>query len=252
MSKPLFTPYIPNCRISKAIIAGNASKEILISLSILGISPLTTEPIDSLLPSLSMHPDMQLVNIFEDVFVYAPGISEKLLESLKNEGFTLIPGHTRLRSNYPYDIAYNCAIVGKYAFLNLRYTDPKLLEMLKKCNIKMIPVKQGYAKCSAAILNSEAIITADPVIHKKALAENIDSLLVPPQKNIILEGFNYGFIGGSSGLISGHELAFFGNFETLDSAGEIKKFMTKHGVNPISLSDENIKDLGSLIPLSSV
>lgn len=211
-----------------------------------------TEPLETLPSHLAKHADMQLVNLCEGVFVYAPRVPHSLLIALESLGYTLNKGSTDLKDRYPYDIAYNCAIVGKYAFLNAKYTDKVLLGYLAKCNIEPIHVEQGYAKCSTLILSGEAIITADSGIHKKAVSVGIDALLIPPQKNIVLKGYDYGFIGGCGGLISKNKLAFYGNLEALDNSREIGFFLGKHGITTVSLSDENIEDLGGLIPLCSV
>ena len=102
------------------------------------------------------------------------------------------------------------------------------------------------------MLNDHAIITADKTIHNAALQNGIDSLLIPPQKGIILKGYDYGFIGGATGLISDHELAFSGDFNELEQKETMLLFMEKHGIVPVSLSNERVADVGGLIPLSSV
>ena len=80
----------------------------------------------------------------------------------------------------------------------------------------------------------------------------IDSLLIPPQKNIRLRGYDYGFIGGCTGLISETQMAFAGDFNLLNSSEIIGKFLEKHGVKPVSLDNSCIHDIGSIIPLCSV
>jgi len=245
-------PYIPSAPVNKVLIAGNTPEDILKSLVSRGIEPIKTSPLSQLPKNLSYHPDMQLVNISKGVIVCARSVSDDAVNYLKGLGFDIFFGDSSLNQKYPYDIAYNCAVVGRYAFLNMKYTDQKVVEMLKKTGITPIHVAQGYAKCSIAIVNQEAIITADVKIHEKALKNGIDSLLIPPQSNIVLEGYNYGFIGGSCGLISETGLAFAGSFNTLDSAETIKKFLDKHGVDPISLGTSEVTDIGSIIPLCTV
>lgn len=242
------SPYLPSRRIKKAMISGDASEKILDSLTNLGIDLIKTEKHPALPCGLAKHADMQMVNVCKGVFVYAPETPKSTLSALKTLGYELIEGTARLKSYYPYDIAYNCAIVGKTAFCNPKYTDPAVLSMLNKCGIRIFPVKQGYAKCSICIISEEAIITADPKIHGKAAEAGIDSHLTAPQKSIMLDGYDYGFIGGASGLISDNELAFFGDFNTL-SDGNVCDFLRKHGVKPVSLAIGNLVDLGGLFPL---
>lgn len=252
MKPALVYPYLPSGRVKKAIVSGEASEEIVDSLKELGIDIIFTEPCSSLPSPLSYHVDMQMVNISEGVFVYAPEVSENTLRELKKLGFELISGLTTFKDHYPFDVAYNCAIVGKNVFLNPKYTDPVVIELLVKNNIRVNPVKQGYAKCLTAVVSEEAIITADLQIYKKAVETGLDALLIPPQKNIIINGYDYGFIGGCSGLISDKEIAFFGDLNTLNAGDVIFEFCKKHGKKTISLARGNLIDLGGLFPLTSV
>ncbi|NMA65106.1 MAG: hypothetical protein GX957_02555 [Clostridiaceae bacterium] len=252
MHNLIATPYIPVSSVNKLLIAGNAPENILNSLILRGIEPVRTTSLSTLPRNLSYHPDMQFVNIAKGIMVCAKGVSADIVKYLNNLGFEIIFGYSFGGEKYPFDIAYNCAVVGKVAFLNLKYTDAKVIEMLKKFDITPVHIPQGYAKCSIAIVNQEAIITADTKIYENAVQNGIDALIIPPQKNIVLEGYDYGFIGGSSGLISETEMAFTGDFNTLDSADLIRKFLDKKGVVPVSLGNCRIADIGSLIPLTSV
>lgn len=249
MKPALVSPYLPSKKVKKAVISGDASEEILKSLTNYGIDIIKTKKHGMLPSPLSKHVDMQMVNVCEGVFVYAPGTPIETLSSLKGLGFELIKGATFVKDYYPWDVAYNCAIVDKNSFLNPKYTDSTVLSMLAKCGIKVHPVKQGYAKCSTCILSKEAIITADSQIYGKAIETGLDSLLISPQKNIVLKGYNYGFIGGATGLISADELAFFGDFNTLADVNIIFEFLLKHCIKPISLTAGNLIDLGGLFPL---
>jgi len=113
-------------------------------------------------------------------------------------------------------------------------------------------VNQGYAKCSVCILNKEAVITSDLGIYRAALGKNIDVLLIPPQRSISIPGYDYGFIGGSTGLVSSKKIAFTGDLKTLDSWESILLFLQKYGITPVTLGASAVLDLGSLIPLCTV
>lgn len=243
---------LPSDSVRKIIIAGNLPHAMEETLQSYGVECIRTEPIKGLPIPLSRHTDMQLVSPYRGLIVFAPGTSTLVLEALKGVGYELVPGESELTGTYPGDVAYNCAVVGSRAFLNPRYTDKRVLELLNKNQIHIVHVKQGYAKCSILILTAEAIVTADPSIHRAALQEGLDSLLIPPQLKIRLEGYSYGFIGGSAGLISPTQMVFFGDYSLLDSWNLIHNHFKKHGVTPMALSPENLVDLGGLIPLCSV
>lgn len=250
--KPLSVPYIPDGRADLVVVSGDmptAMRECLATY-VKNVMPVPRLP--GLHYPVCGHPDMLFVNPCEGVIIYAPGISAEFVELLENFGYMMISGGKTPFGDYPRDIPYNVAIVGRHAFLNKRYSDPCLMEWLERAGIGMSHVNQGYAKCSTLILNREAVITSDSGINNAAREQNIDSLLVPPQKRIVIEGFDYGFLGGAAGLISPSELAVSGDFSMLDDAGEIGKFLAKYGIKPISLGSGNVLDLGSLIPLCSV
>ena len=68
--------------------------------------------------------------------------------------------------NNAYDIAYNGVKVGNCFFHYFNYTDSKIIEYYKANGDKLINDKQGYTKCSVAIINENAIITSDTKIAK--------------------------------------------------------------------------------------
>ena len=109
----------------------------------------------------------------------------------------------------------------------------------------LINVKQGYTKCSCLPVSKKALITSDIGIYKTLLKYDFDILLVPPG-DIILEGLNYGFIGGTGGLIENNKMVFFGSLEHYTYGSEVKAFLKKYNVTPIYLSDNKLYDRGSI------
>ena len=75
-----------------------------------------------------------------------------------------IIGNTVLKSNYPFDIAYNVCIINKYAIHNFNYTDSKIIELLENLNYKKIHINQGYSKCSIAVIDENSAIVTDSKI----------------------------------------------------------------------------------------
>lgn len=163
------------------------------------------------------HPDMTLTKI-EDVFVCSPDSYEYYSDCL---GEKVIKGKTELSFHYPHDIAYNVLIYKGFAFAKAEYTDGVIKEELKKRNIKLINVNQGYAKCSAAVC-SEGIITADETIYSACVENGIKSLKIA-RGHIKLAGYDYGFIGGASGII-GEKMTFFGDVSKHPDYSKIKEF----------------------------
>lgn len=218
------------------------SKKSENSLKESGYSVIKTEKCIDLAEPVCGHPDMVACKLSDSDIL----IKTTLCGLLNFTNLNIIKGKSNLKPEYPFDIAYNAAVVGKYIFCNEKYTDKGIIEYCKKNGIKILNVKQGYAKCSICIVSDNAIITADKCIYNAAKENKIDVLLID-NKGIILNGYDEGFIGGATGLIEKDLLAVNGNIELHKSRDEIKSFCRKYGVNIISLSDEPITDIGSII-----
>jgi hypothetical protein len=250
--KPIKKPFLPESDVSLMVVSGNMPAMMRKRLSERVPRVISLPPNQGLHGSLMNHPDLMVACPAEGVLVHSPDMDPAIIEMVRDYGFTLIPGEKRPFGNYPADVPYNVAVIGRNAFLNTRFTDRVVLECLVKAGVAVNHVSQGYAKCSVCMLNEEAMITSDEGIFRAARAKNIDVLLIPPQKSIELEGFGYGFIGGATGLISKDELAISGEFDRLDDAGTIARFLDKYGIRPVSLDAGRVLDLGSLIPLCTV
>lgn len=214
-----------------------------------GIRILEVPASDRLQSAVSGHPDMQMVHVYENLILCHPDMPGQIVEQLRQLGFDVRIGSSRLRPDYPFDIALNVAIIGKIAFHHTKYTDEALKDLLKKCSIRMVHVNQGYTKCSILPVTSESIITADRSIAEAAKDQGFDVLFLPPQTAIRLPGLNYGFIGGTAGFIDKNIIAFTGNPEGLSDGEKVAAFLEKHGVGWISLSHGGVIDYGGLLPL---
>ena len=66
------------------------------------------------------------------------------------------------------------------------------------------------------------------------------------QGGITLPPYEYGFIGGSSGVY-GKKIYFFGDITRHKDADKILKAINDEGYTAVSLSDEELTDLGGII-----
>ncbi len=185
---------------------------------------------ENLQAPVSAHPDMTITPI-GDVFVCCPESYEYYRSFL---GEKAIKGKLPLSSHYPHDIAYNVLIYKNIALSKSEYTDPVVKEELTKRNIRLINVNQGYAKCSSCVTES-GIITADETIYRTLLSHNINALKITPG-HIELAGYDYGFIGGASGIIDG-VLTFFGDVSCHPDYLKIKEFCTFNYISDFPLTD---------------
>lgn len=195
---------------------------------------------------LSRHVDMQLVHISDNTYLCEPSCYDYYKQHLEKYSINLLYGDTNLSSNYPGDIAYNIIITEDFAVHNFKYTDSKLKSFLN--GKSLIDVSQGYAGCSVCKIESKAFITADAGIAK-AMSQFDCEVLQISAGNIILEGFDTGFIGGACFMISNSILVVNGNLYAHPDAEIIEQFCESHGVKVIHFPDVPLTDIGSAVAI---
>lgn len=197
--------------------------------------------------SIDGHPDIQIF-IKDDSIILQNQANEEFIRILSENApkKKIILSKKTLEKNYPNNIFLNCLCLNEYFIHFLKYTDPKIIKAVS--DKILINVKQGYTKCSTAVVSNSAIITSDKSIYNALINTQIDVLLIPPG-DILLPGLEYGFIGGACGLISEGKLAFFGNLKYYKYGDEVLKFLCKHNVEPIYLRDDVLIDRGSILSL---
>lgn len=204
-----------------------------------------TQKLDCLYDAVASHADIQIHYLGNNRFVCAPQVFEHYRQHLPSE-FTLIKGSVPLKEKYPYDIPYNAAALGKSLICNSRSTAIEILETYRCSSRNILNVAQGYAKCSTCVIGANAIITADAGIANIAEKHCIDVLKINPG-HIKLRGMNYGFIGGTSGLIDKNTLAFNGELNTHPDGEKIRNFCSNHNVLITELKKGTLTDIGSII-----
>ncbi len=242
-------PNLPQQPVRLVVIDGRSDKEIIDNLAGMGIKAIKTLKHTGVYDAISYHPDIMLHHIKDQCIVYAPGTPPDILYELSYYGFILIPGETPLSHSYPGDIAYNVARVCNMAFHNFNHTDPVLKFHLIKAGVELVHVNQGYSKCSISVVDDKSIITSDRGIAKTASEKGIDVLFTEPDPGIRLPGLNYGFIGGSTGLLDRSIWATAGSLGSLKSSHQIHNFLANRGIKAVSLSLQQITDIGTIIPL---
>lgn len=230
-----------------AIIDERASEEVMENVLLLGYEVILQKPYSFVSKSCSSHPDISLFRLTNSKIIYAPGTDEEILKKLSDYGITLIQGKDKAGPTYPEEVRYNALVIGENLFHRMDITDEVILSEAKKEKLELVNVRQGYTACSTCLVNDNAIITSDTGIHKAALSKGIDSLLIPPQKNIRLDGVAWGFIGGATGRISDSKLAISGNPKFLNSYDEIISFLKARNVELISLGKAEVIDYGTLM-----
>lgn len=223
--------------------AANKEKE---NLGKLGYKVLTVPPNNNLYEAVCGHPDMLLHILNENTIIVHKDMDLKFIDFLKSQNINVIFSEKSLSSNYPLDIILNAVNLDNIFMHNIKYTDSVLLKMIK--HKKIINVKQGYSKCSTAIVSNNAVMTSDKKIAKSLYEEGIDVLLLPPG-DILLPYLNYGFIGGCCGLLEDNIIAFYGDLHNYLYGKDVFDFLKKHKVEPVFLSKGKLIDRGSILTI---
>ena len=145
---------------------------------------------------------------------------------------------------YPGDASLCACRLGRYLIHNPRVTNPSILENLNKT---LISVRQGYARCMVCAVGADAIITSDHGIAKAVKNVGIQMLEIT-QGYITLEGFPYGFIGGSS-FQYGRTVYFTGTLNAHPDCERILTFISEQGYSADFLTNLPIFDIGSVIAI---
>lgn len=226
------------------IVDFRTSQKSVNSLSEMGYNVIKTPKLDCVYNEICGHADIMLHPLCENKIVVCSEAIEYLKDKLPE--FELVIGTGKLSPTYPFDIAYNAARVGRHVFCNEKYTDKTILNYYYEHGFNVINVKQGYAKCSICVISDNAIISSDKGICREALKYGIDALEIT-NKQIKLPGFEYGFIGGATGLIPNQALIVNGDINYLKDSERIIKFCEKYNLKIISLSFDAPVDIGSII-----
>ena len=232
---------------NKCFIDYRTSLEELETLSKENIEIIKVLPSKNLYEAITGHPDIQLNILSNDKIIAHEEFFNflKTNSSLTND-LNIIKTKGTLKNTYPYDISLNAVNLKDFFIHNIKFTDKNLLEVVK--DKTLINVKQGYTKCSCAVISDNAIITSDVGIYNELKKYPIDVLGISC-KDISLPSLNYGFIGGTCGLISENTLAFFGDYTLHPYGKDIEKFLIKHDVKPLFLSNTPLIDRGSILTL---
>ena len=225
---------VVDCRITPEIIGalgGYADKIIKLP------------PCPLLAPPVASHPDMLLWCVGRRIVTYAEysKIAKNELSELLALGLELVTENATPSASYPDDVRLNCAVVGKHAIANLKYTS----DHVKESGLALLHANQGYTKCSTVVVSDNAIITSDPSVFSAAHKAGINALKIS-EGHVRLDGYGTGFIGGASG-VTDEAVLFTGDLSSHPDAEKIEAFCTRHGKHAVSLSDAPLYDYGTVL-----
>ena len=211
----------------------------------LGHTGISSDTVDIFPIPEQKHADMQILPINNDIFL----INEctVLAEKLPKE--RLLFCNKKAGKKYPENILLNFLFLNNILYGKLSAIDKNLIDFCEENNIKTVNINQGYARCSTLVLNEKALITSDLSIEKALKKDGVEVLLIS-SGNIILDGYDYGFIGGASGKIDENTVVFLGNITNHPDYRRIENFCENHNISiKIICKDMPLTDIGGIVKI---
>ena len=214
---------------SNVYLSHRAGKPLLKWLRDNGYTPVIINDTDGVYDAVSSHADIYMckMGISADSALFKCDFEE-------------------LGYSYPNNICYNAVALNKYFIHNFKHTSKRLLSYAKEHGFELIDVKQGYTKCSTVIVDGSSVITSDEGIVKALSRYNDIDVLKVKSGYVKLIGFEYGFLGGTSGRV-GNTVLFNGDLSAHPDFDIIIKFITEKGLEVKYFEEYPLEDIGSII-----
>lgn len=207
---------------------------------------------DILYPEISSHPDIFCCKINDKVI-----IEEKMYERINEKIYdksNIVISKQNLEKKYPYDVIYNICQIGKNVIHNFKYTNKEALNLIDKCNLNKINIKQGYSNCSIAVIDENSVIVSDEKVAEILSENKIDILNI--NWNLDIKLLNNkdtysnmtGFIGGAISRLDDYVIVF-GDLEKIDNNNIIRSYITKKGFKIIDFKGLDVIDYGGIIEI---
>ncbi len=211
----------------------------------LGHTVISSDTVDIFPIPEQKHADMQILPINSDIFI----LNECTALAKKIPNDRLIYCDKKAGKKYPENILLNFLFLNNTLYGKLSAIDKNLIDFCEENRIKTVNINQGYARCSTLVLNEKALITSDLSIEKALKKDGVEVLLIS-SGNIILDGYDYGFIGGASGRIDENTVVFLGNVTNHPDYRRIENFCDNNSISiKIICKDMPLTDIGGIVKI---
>lgn len=191
--------------------------------------------------AISGHPDIFFC-LAGGKLVAAPNLPENYLAILDRNHINYQLGRSPVGKTYPQTAIYNATAHRSHFIHNLKITDETLLDAI--AGMETVHVSQGYTRCNLVLLKDNHCLTSDPgILH--SLEHNFKVLFVPVEE-IILPGFDHGFIGGICGIYKDN-IFFAGSLDFHSEGNKIRELLMKLGYRVIELHHGPLFDGGGVL-----
>ncbi|MBQ6896105.1 MAG: hypothetical protein IJN69_02735 [Oscillospiraceae bacterium] len=227
----------------KYCIVNTENKIIKEKIEQYGYICISTEKSDNVSGPISCHADVLYLKS-RDNQMYISDCQHnniRLLSALGTEikSIKLAPGY-KTESKLNMIITDDIVIANPATMLD----EPEITE-----SKEFLKVKQGYTKCSTAVIEDDNFITEDEGIYKAVINAGKNCLLIA-KGFVELCGYEYGFIGGASAYIPEEKtLLFLGDITKHPDFEKIMDFCEKIAVKVKWIDNLPLKDIGGIVKL---
>jgi hypothetical protein len=197
---------------------------------------------DIVYPAISGHPDIFIYSS-DGTVVIAPNSPQSLILFFERNSIPFIFGEKEVGFFHPETSHFNAISTSNYLIHNSNFTDTTIKKISGQK--EWINVQQSYTRCNVISLKNDVFITSDKGIYTTLTKKNISTFLLTP-KSIVLEGFEYGFIGGCAGVLN-QEIYFIGNLDYYVEGVRLRKIIKQQKYQLIELYDGPLFDGGGII-----
>ncbi len=251
MEKLPVKPLLPDKKVLSVLISSEYPKISQRLSEILGVEIIEIPYNDKLSSDIATHADCRFLQVSRNCVIVDESIKSLIVNYLTikdlNNEIKLIVSVKKVSSPYPGDVRLNATVAGNKIICNSKCIDDSLNNYVRLHSFELIHVNQGYAACSVVLINENALITDDESIYTTAVYNGFDCLLIR-KGSVRLKGREYGFIGGTCGMIDKNLIVFTGKLDTHIDSNLIKDFFSKYNVDYIELTDGPLIDIGGIIP----
>lgn len=208
---------------------------------------ITIEKDARLYPSIASHPDIRILPIEQQLFIDSLTFKQlKLYQKLKEDELHCVTVvDVPLTDRYPATVFLNGAYKEGVFVHHRDYTHPLVRTYLEEQRIQYLHTNQGYARCCLLQLDQKHAITSDEGMARRLKQEGIEVLTIR-QGHIHLEGQDYGFIGGASGVV-GRTVYFNGDLKQHPDYHIIEAFIKKQRMKISDCPGTRLTDIGSIL-----
>ena len=235
-------PLLPEREAALCAVSEEA-EDVIAGLEKRGIKVLRVRRADNLPEPICSHADLQVLPLGGDLAAVNEQ-QEELIGELEKEGFRIIRVG-EFGKEYPHDCRLNLLPIDHMLMGNTRVIPQELLVL---GGFSAVNVRQGYTRCSSVLIDDNTVITDDVSIGETLLNFAKYSVIMK-QKEILLEGYDHGFIGGTCGKISSSVLAFAGRIPGSEFGELLKSTLEGLGISWCELGDPALRDVGGIVPL---